>query len=78
MTSDPAELPGCTFFVVAVPTPEDPDNRPDFSPVSRASTTVGLALSRGAVVVCESTVYPSATEEICDPLNVLAISESGH
>jgi UDP-N-acetyl-D-glucosamine/UDP-N-acetyl-D-galactosamine dehydrogenase len=68
MTSDPAELRGCTFFVVAVPTPVDADNRPDFSPVIRASATVGRTLSVGSIVVYESTVYPGATEEICGPI----------
>ena len=68
VTSDPAQLRGCTFFVVAVPTPVDPDNRPDLSPVVRASATVGRALSPGAVVVYESTVYPGVTEEICGPI----------
>jgi UDP-N-acetyl-D-glucosamine/UDP-N-acetyl-D-galactosamine dehydrogenase len=68
MTSDPAELRGCTFFVVAVPTPVDADNRPDLSPVVRASTTVGRALSGGSIVVYESTVYPGVTEEICGPI----------
>jgi UDP-N-acetyl-D-galactosamine dehydrogenase len=68
MTSDPAELHGCTFFVVAVPTPVDADNRPDLSPVIQASATVGRALSGGSIVVYESTVYPGATEEICGPI----------
>ncbi len=58
MTSDPAALRGCTFFVVAVPTPVDRNNVPDLTPVERASETVGRNLSRGAVVVYESTVYP--------------------
>jgi UDP-N-acetyl-D-galactosamine dehydrogenase len=68
MTSDPAELRGCTFFIVAVPTPVDADNRPDLSPIVGASATVGRALSGGAIVVYESTVYPGVTEEICGPI----------
>jgi len=68
MTSDPSELRGCTFFVVAVPTPVDADNRPDLSPVVRASATVGRVLSGGSIVVYESTVYPGVTEEICGPI----------
>jgi UDP-N-acetyl-D-galactosamine dehydrogenase len=68
LTSDPRNLEGCTFFVVAVPTPVDSNNVPDLSPVERASETVGRALSRGAVVVFESTVYPGVTEEICGPI----------
>jgi UDP-N-acetyl-D-galactosamine dehydrogenase len=66
-TSDPEDLRGCTFFVVAVPTPVDADNRPDLSPVVMASETVGKVLSNGAVVVYESTVYPGVTEEVCGP-----------
>ena len=65
LTSSPADLSGCTFFVVAVPTPVDANNVPDLTPVERASVTVGKALSRGAVVVYESTVYPGVTEDIC-------------
>ena len=68
VTSDPADLKGATFFVVAVPTPVDHNNVPDLTPVIRASETVAKALSRGAVVVYESTVYPGVTEEVCAPL----------
>jgi UDP-N-acetyl-D-glucosamine/UDP-N-acetyl-D-galactosamine dehydrogenase len=68
MTSDPADLKGCTFFVVAVPTPVDKNNVPDLSPVERASETVGHALGKGAVVVYESTVYPGVTEDVCGPI----------
>jgi UDP-N-acetyl-D-galactosamine dehydrogenase len=68
MTSDLKALAGCTFFVVAVPTPVDHNNVPDLTPVVKASETVGKALSKGAVVVYESTVYPGVTEEICGPI----------
>ena len=68
MTADPADLRGCTFFVVAVPTPVDLDHHPDLSATVRASETVGRVLSGGAVVVYESTVYPGVTEEICGPI----------
>jgi UDP-N-acetyl-D-galactosamine dehydrogenase len=68
MTSDPKDLAGCSFFVVAVPTPVDGNNVPDLTPVERASETVGKALSRGAVVVFESTVYPGVTEDVCGPI----------
>jgi UDP-N-acetyl-D-galactosamine dehydrogenase len=68
MTSNPADLHGSTFFVVAVPTPVDSDNHPDLSHTVRASETVGRVLSGGAVVVYESTVYPGVTEEICGPV----------
>ncbi len=67
-TSDPSDLRGVTFFVVTVPTPVDSDNRPDLTPVMRASETVGRVLGTGAVVVYESTVYPGVTEEICGPI----------
>ena len=56
------------FHIVAVPTPVDDANKPDLSPVLRASETVGRALKRGAIVVYESTVYPGATEEDCAPV----------
>lgn len=67
-TSDSEDLRSATFFVVAVPTPVDANRRPDLEPLRRASETVGRALSRGAVVVYESTVYPGATEEFCGPI----------
>jgi UDP-N-acetyl-D-glucosamine/UDP-N-acetyl-D-galactosamine dehydrogenase len=68
MTSDPDDLKECTFYVVAVPTPVDRNNVPDLTPLERASETVGRSLSKGAVVVYESTVYPGATEEVCGPI----------
>ncbi len=68
MTSDPREMQGCTFFIVAVPTPVDCNNVPDLTPVERASETVAKVLSPGAVVVYESTVYPGVTEDICGPI----------
>jgi len=68
MTADPKALEGVTFFVVAVPTPVDGHNQPDLTPVLKASETVGRALTRGAVVVYESTVYPGVTEELCGPV----------
>lgn len=68
ITSDANELKKATFFVVAVPTPVDKNNRPDLTPVLRASETVGRALKKGDVVVYESTVYPGVTEEVCGPI----------
>lgn len=67
-TSDPADLRGATFFVVAVPTPVDENHLPDLTPVISASETVGKVLQKGAVVVYESTVYPGVTEDICGPV----------
>jgi UDP-N-acetyl-D-galactosamine dehydrogenase len=68
MSADPAALKECSFFVVAVPTPVDENNVPDLRPVVGASETVGRALSKGAVVVYESTVYPGVTEDIAGPV----------
>jgi UDP-N-acetyl-D-galactosamine dehydrogenase len=68
LSSDPADLRGCTFFVIAVPTPIDADRRPDLAPLLSATRIVGTALAPGAVVVYESTVYPGVTEEQCGPL----------
>lgn len=66
--SDPAALAGCKVFIVTVPTPVDQANRPDLTPLVKASETVGRALKSGDVVVYESTVYPGATEEVCVPV----------
>jgi UDP-N-acetyl-D-galactosamine dehydrogenase len=68
MTSDAARLKDCTLFVVAVPTPVDKNNVPDLGPVERASETVGRVMSKGSVVVYESTVYPGVTEDVCGPI----------
>ncbi|MGV3621875.1 MAG: nucleotide sugar dehydrogenase [Archangium sp.] len=68
MTADAEKLKACTFFVVAVPTPVDGTNRPDLTPVVKASETVGRALKKGDCVVYESTVYPGVTEDICGPI----------
>lgn len=66
--TDEAELKQCGVFIVTVPTPVDGANRPDMTPLVRASETVGRAIDPGAVVIFESTVYPGATEEICVPV----------
>jgi UDP-N-acetyl-D-galactosamine dehydrogenase len=68
LTADPDALATANVFVVAVPTPVDEANRPDLTPLERASATVGARLKRGDVVVFESTVYPGTTEEICVPV----------
>ncbi|HEX5258054.1 MAG TPA: nucleotide sugar dehydrogenase [Sphingomicrobium sp.] len=67
ITDDPAQLRRCDIFIVTVPTPIDEANRPDFDAVLKACAIVGPALSPGAIVVFESTVYPGVTEEICAP-----------
>ena len=64
---DPADLKACQVFIVTVPTPVDAANRPDLTPLIKASQTVGAALKPGDVVIYESTVYPGATEEVCVP-----------
>ena len=64
---DPADLKACQVFIVTVPTPVDAANRPDLTPLVKASQTVGAALKPGNVVIYESTVYPGATEEVCVP-----------
>ena len=66
-TSDPAQLAGASFFIVTVPTPVDGQQRPDLGPLRSACAIIGPHLSRGSVVVFESTVFPGATEEICGP-----------
>ncbi len=68
LTADPKRLHECTFFIVAVPTPIDSNNRPDLGPMISASKTVGPHLKKGDVVVYESTVYPGVTEEVCGPI----------
>jgi len=67
-TSDPLYLKESKFFIVAVPTPICGDKTPDLSPVKSATRTVGQNLTKGSIIVYESTVYPGVTEEICVPL----------
>jgi len=62
------ELGQCRLIIVAVPTPIDDYNSPDFAPLRGASITVGRHIQKGSCVVFESTVYPGATEEVCVPL----------
>jgi UDP-N-acetyl-D-galactosamine dehydrogenase len=68
MTADPAKLSDCTFYIVAVPTPIDHNNRPDLGPMISASRTISPHLKKGDCVVFESTVYPGVTEDICGPI----------
>jgi len=58
----------CNFYVITVPTPVDRNNRPDLTPLLKASETVGKVISKGDIVVYESTVYPGATEDDCIPV----------
>ena len=67
-TSNIEDIRGCNFYVVAVPTPVDENNNPDLTPLYGASETVGKVISKGDVVVYESTVYPGVTEDECIPV----------
>ncbi len=67
-TSDIEKIREGNFYIVAVPTPVDANNRPDLSPLLKASEIVGQVISKGDVVVYESTVYPGVTEEECIPI----------
>ena len=67
-TSDIEDIRDCNFYVVAVPTPVDENNNPDLTPLWGASETVGKVISKGDIVVYESTVYPGVTEDECIPV----------
>lgn len=67
-SSDRSKLHECGIFIVTVPTPIDGANRPDLTPIIKASETVGKAMKAGAIVIYESTVYPGCTEEVCVPI----------
>lgn len=67
-SSTPEDLKAAEVYIVTVPTPVDQANRPDVTPLVKASETVGKALKKGDVVIYESTVYPGATEEVCVPV----------
>src|SRR5690606_7826247 len=62
------DIKPANFYVVTVPTPVDKNNRPDLTPLYKASETVGKVLEKGDIVVYESTVYPGVTEEECIPI----------
>ena len=67
-TSDESRLREAKFHIVAVPTPVNPDHTPDLSPVEGASRILGRNLTKGSIVVFESTVYPGVTEDVCVPI----------
>lgn len=67
-STDLEQIKACNFFIVTVPTPIDHVNRPDLTPLQKASETIGKVLKKGDIVVYESTVYPGATEEVCIPV----------
>ena len=67
-TANIDEIKDCNFYVIAVPTPIDADNLPDLNPIINTSKTAGSVISKGDIVVYESTVYPGVTEEVCVPI----------
>lgn len=67
-TTSPDDIKDCNIYIVTVPTPIDKHKRPDLTPLIKSSETLGKILSKGDVVVYESTVYPGATEEVCVPI----------
>lgn len=62
------EIKDCNYYIVTVPTPTDKNNRPDLTPLYKASETVGKVLKKGDIVIYESTVYPGVTEDECIPV----------
>jgi UDP-N-acetyl-D-galactosamine dehydrogenase len=67
-TDNPEDIRNCNYYIVTVPTPADRNNRPDLTPLKKASETIGRIISKGDIVIYESTVYPGATEEDCLPV----------
>jgi UDP-N-acetyl-D-galactosamine dehydrogenase len=67
-TTDLVEIADCHYYIVTVPTPVDKNNRPDLTPLYKASEAVGKVLKKGDIVIYESTVYPGVTEEECVPV----------
>ena len=67
-TADLEKIRNCSIYIVTVPTPIDEANRPNLTPLRRASETVASVLKKGDVVIYESTVYPGCTEEVCVPI----------
>lgn len=67
-TANIEDIKDCNFYVIAVPTPVDENHNPDLTPLYGASTTVGKVISKGDIVVYESTVYPGVTEDECIPV----------
>ena len=62
------DIAGCNVYIITVPTPVDKNNRPDLTPLYKASETIGKVLKKGDIVVYESTVYPGVTEDECVPV----------
>ena len=68
LTAELDHISKCNVYIITVPTPVDKNNRPDMTPMIKASETVGKVLKKGDIVIYESTVYPGATEEDCVPV----------
>lgn len=68
VTDSIEEISDCNFYIITVPTPVDQHNRPDLTPLMKASESVGRVIKKGDTVIYESTVYPGATEEDCVPV----------
>jgi UDP-N-acetyl-D-galactosamine dehydrogenase len=66
--TDLDKIKNCNYYIVTVPTPTDKNNRPDLTPLYKASDTVGKVLKKGDIVIYESTVYPGVTEDECVPI----------
>ncbi|MEZ0007044.1 UDP-N-acetyl-D-galactosamine dehydrogenase [Flavobacterium sp. 28YEA47A] len=67
-SSNLEDIANCNYYIITVPTPVDKNNRPDLTPLYKASETVGKVLKKGDIVIYESTVYPGVTEEECVPV----------
>ncbi|MDT4331751.1 Vi polysaccharide biosynthesis UDP-N-acetylglucosamine C-6 dehydrogenase TviB [Methylomonas sp. MS20] len=67
-TADLSDIADCNFYIVTVPTPINEHKQPDFTPLQKASETLGKVIKSGDIVIYESTVYPGATEEVCVPI----------
>jgi UDP-N-acetyl-D-galactosamine dehydrogenase len=67
-TTNVSDIEDCNVYIITVPTPVDKNNKPVLTPLIKASETVGKVLSKGDIVIYESTVYPGATEEVCKPV----------
>lgn len=68
VTDQLEQIQGCNYYIITVPTPVDKHNRPDLTPLFKASETVGKVLKKGDIVIYESTVYPGVTEDECVPV----------
>ncbi|MDO6445001.1 Vi polysaccharide biosynthesis UDP-N-acetylglucosamine C-6 dehydrogenase TviB [Colwellia sp. 1_MG-2023] len=67
-SSEPADITGCDYYIVTVPTPIDEHKQPDLTPLRKASELLGKVITKDSIVIYESTVYPGATEEACVPI----------